>query len=204
MKKYIFIIFLTLIFVVGFNFLRYNVNGFLNNQKTTIQIVENQLKVPVGEITNKLIISQDFIGSRRNLSGLDLFFSTFNRKNDSAVTVQIVCNNKVLRAKTIDTKNLKDNSFYHLDFDPIFDSNDKALTLKIISGESKAENAVTLWKNPTNENYKIKINDKIEEGSLVFNLKYTNTFNLISSILSGIIFCVLNCGLIRLLTFIRE
>ena len=205
MKKYRVVILFTIIIVTLFDFARYNMNGFLDNEKYFNVTFEKTPKTSLGEIVKNTEIKQSVFCYENNLSGLNIFFSTFNRVNKSNLIVEIQNsrNLNVVRKVAINLKNLKDNSYFTVKFDPILNSKFKNYYICLKSPNSVAGNAVTTWMGE-NSRFFVMINNKRINGSMVFDLIYRKSINLKQVLFSNVFFLLLNCFLIKFFTFLRS
>jgi len=145
-------------------------------------------RTPVGTITKNLIIAQEFIPDYDRMSGIEIEFATYGRKNNSNVFVKLTDMKKgrVIFEKKIYAGNMEDNRYRIFKFKEIPDSKNKKY---LITAESDAtdDNAVTIWKNNTEyKNFNLYVGKDKVIGSLNFRIHFvlTDRLNIIPLLLA--------------------
>lgn len=199
-------VFLTILCIFVFDYLRYEVNGFLNFQKESKFMVESELKQLTGDITSKNTIKQQLLLTKNNFDGLEIFFSTNNRKNTCNLVIDIIDNNtnQVVRSVKLKCEDIKDNSYRFITFESIKDSKQRDLSIVLRSEDATEGNAITAWYNPNNIDRVIRIADKAKSGSLVFNINYRNTFDIKSTSIDALVLAVINLFMLNLIMFLKK
>lgn len=152
--------------IVGYNrfFIKETIlnYGLANNQQT-----------PVGEITEKMKIIQYIHPIQKSLTGIDLQFATYGRKNNSDLNIKVLNGNNLVYSNTINAATIEDNRFLRVSF-PVIEEPEK-LTLEITSSNGREGNAATLWKGDNNRIGDLIINNTKIEGALNVKLVYETT-----------------------------
>lgn len=137
-KKYIFIILLGLQVVI--------IAMFLSKLFYHEDVKQVRSDYPTDQIVNGVVIGQQFKSSSDNLSAIEIFVDTKDRKNRSNITIDIIDQegNKVVRSITQNAKNFKNNSYVKFDFEPISDSKNKSYLLEVKSSNEDINKAIAL------------------------------------------------------------
>lgn len=197
---------LTILVVNSYYFIKYNYYvGTTKNNYKEFNLGSN-LNNNFGEITSKVKINQFFVGNEDNLNRIDIFVSTFNRKNTGITSIKLIDadTNKVIRDLSIQNSSLKDNSFKTIEFSPVANSKKKVFNLEIKSNVEKG-NAVTVWKdNNVSKNTMLLINDKKNDGTIVLKLGYQDRIIIKNVIISNIFFLIVNYFVWKLISFLKN
>ncbi|QOS81364.1 hypothetical protein JNUCC31_11265 [Paenibacillus sp. JNUCC31] len=207
MLHYVIVIIVTFAFVSSVYAIQ-NSNLFASevSKIKTINLGTN-LNVNFGEVTDGKVIEQSFSAKQDGLTKVDLFFSTFNRQNDSETLLSLyeADTNQLIRQAKFNNAQAKDNAYSEFSFDPVEDSKGKMYILKITSNTSDRSQAVTFWKDNTSlADGNLSFAGKHQEGSLVGKLIYQNQFTIMDIIINGLFFSFLNILLFELLRFIKN
>lgn len=128
----------------------------------------------IGEIIQEEIISQDFTCEYDGLSGINVFFATYARKNHCTLTAKLFSDEDLIQIWEIDCKQLADNSYYSLKLDKII-KNSKGKNYHLyFESDGEEGNAITIYKNTSGDYYGLKICDnKVDGESLCYQLQYS-------------------------------
>ena len=147
------------------------------SQDTDVRILHNIID-PIGELREGLIVDQEFLSKKDNLSGIDLFFATYGHNGvESNVTVNLIDtkSNSTIRTAKIDTRVIEEHKWYAVEFDPIKDSSNKSYMMEI-KGDGKPGDSVTIFMNRSqtspSEGETLYLNGGAVQGNLCFNLIY--------------------------------
>ncbi|MGE0085826.1 MAG: hypothetical protein AB7S75_15565 [Desulfococcaceae bacterium] len=152
-------------------------------------------RVPVGFITKDVTVAQEFIPESDHMTGIEVEFATYARKNDSNVFVKLIDMEKgsVIFEKKIYAKNMADNHYRMFKFRQIPDSKNKKYLITVES-DATTDNAVTIWKNNTEyKNVNLSIGKEKVNGSLNFRIHFVLTDSLNTAPLLLTIFFNLLC-----------
>ncbi|HAF99141.1 hypothetical protein [Paenibacillus lactis] len=207
MLRYVIVIIVTFAFVSSVYAIQ-NSNLFAPEvfKLKTIDLGTN-LNANFGEVTDGKVIEQSFSAKQDGLTKVDLFFSTFNRKNNSETLLSLyeADTNQLIRQAKLNNAQAKDNAYSELSFAPVENSKGKMYILKITSNTNDPSQAVTFWKdNNSLADGNLSFAGKHQEGSLVGKLIYQNQFTVIDIIINGLFFSFLNIILFELLRFIKN
>jgi hypothetical protein len=129
---------------------------------------------PVGELTNGFLVEQEFTSRKANLSKMDLLFATYGREGiDSNITIELIekDTSKVVMGSKFNSRVIRDNQWYPVEFDPLVNSKNKTYILRI-SSDGDPGQSITIWMNNAKEDVpggKLYLNEKPTAGSLCFN-----------------------------------
>lgn len=147
-------------------------NNYLISLAGVKYILENSLenplnlgaprKRPVGEFSDGNILKQSFRADKSGLSGITAGFATYGKElTEGAVTYQILDSaGNAIRAGTIQNSDLKDNTPYLIEFEPIRESKGRDFALILFSGDSEPGESPTVW---------VYDYDQYEQGYLEWN-----------------------------------
>lgn len=207
MLRFVIVIIVTFAFVSSISVIK-NSNLFAPEvfKLKTINLGTN-LNANFGEVTDGKVIDQSFSAKQDGLAKVELFFSTFNRQNDSETLLSLyeADTNQLIRQVKFNNVQAKDNAYSEFSFDPVENSKDKMYILRISSNTSDPSQAVTFWKDNTSlADGNLSFAGQHQEGSLVGKLIYQNQFSIKDIIINGIFFSFLNIILFELLRFIKN
>ena len=103
---------------------------------------------PTPGINSATTISQSFISSHNNLSGLQVLFSNLNKTKRGEITFSLTERRNtgaVLRRSTLPVREITDNNRYFFSFPPIMDSSAKEYLLSISAPSLSGETDISLW-----------------------------------------------------------
>jgi len=103
--------------------------------------------VAAGEIYGALKIGQSFVSPDNGLYRIDLLLATYARENDREVIFRLrrTPEGEDLATIRFNASEVRDNSFYRLDFPPISDSAGESFYFFLESPDSEPGNAITIW-----------------------------------------------------------
>lgn len=206
MKKYIVLVIGSLLISNLFLFLTNSYEPIASKYRYATLKLGQQLNENFGEITSPLEINQSIVAERDNLSGLNLFFSTFNRLNTGETIIKILDNdrNEVLRTVILKNEEIEDNKYRKITFPPIKGVKNETLFINISSTAQK-NNGITLWKDSkTAINTKLFIDNNPVEGTLVFDIIYENILNYPTVVIINLVVLFLNFLVYLLFRFLRR
>ncbi|MNW42155.1 hypothetical protein D3C74_193180 [compost metagenome] len=151
---------------------------YLTRSYYVIDASQIDSEVPIGEITEEVIVEQTFIAQADNLSSIQIYFGTYNRLNTSNIEVILTNGSQTYLSEKISVENIKDNSFHKFDFTRITDSKGKKYSL-IIKSDGKPGNSVTIWSTRSSayDNGELFINNIRINSDLKFQtLSKVNSF----------------------------
>ncbi len=124
------------------------------------QILSEVLQQPVAEIFSSLRVNQTFRVYEDNFSALSIQLATYARYNSSYVDLKILDDSGgVVHSERVETREVKDNAWYPIVFEPQGTSKDKKYSLVITPG-SKPGSAITAYSS---------VEDSIPEVTLQVN-----------------------------------
>lgn len=129
----------------------------------------------VGEITDNVVVKQEFIATEDELTSIDFLVANYGKmiNSNDIIKVSIIdSENNTIRSKEIKLSEINDNEFYHVEFFPINNSKGEKFTIKLTSTANQ-ENAITLW-NAVDNIYtgNLYINNELAEGDLIIKVGY--------------------------------
>lgn len=208
MKKYIFLIVISLFIANSFVYLTTEYKPIADKYRYSTIKLGGDLNENFGEITSQLDIKQSFVAKSENLSGMNIFFSTFNRVNNGKTILRILDENKsiILRTVTLNNVEIQDNSYTKISFEPIKGTKDKVLFLSISASTStEVGNGITVWKDfDKSENTKLSVNNETIEGTIVGDIIYENKMNTFKRIIINLVILLLNFLTLRLFRFLKK
>lgn len=205
MKKYLIVLIVSLIISNGFILITHFYDPIASHYRyTTFKLGEN-LHENFGEIASGIEVRQSLVAERDNLSGINIFLSTYNRSNIGETTINIMNNDsEILRSVKIKNNEVEDNKYKYITFAPIENIKNKVLFITITSQANK-DNALTIWRdNKTDANTKLYVNNVSKEGTLVFDLIYENKLNLYKIVLINSTVLLLNFFVYYLFKFLKR
>ena len=110
---------------------------------------------PVGELTNQVIIAQEFVSEcRGTITEVNLMLATYGRTNTHPVLVRLfdMSNNRIIAEHSFSAQSVTDNSWYSIPIPPLSGSFGKTYQISLSSPESAPGNAITVWSSE-NGNY---------------------------------------------------
>lgn len=131
----------------------------------------------IGFVLSDKIFEQTFTAQNDGLCRIDIKLATYARTNNSNVILQVFNGEKeILMSTTVPASELKDNSFYALNFTPIPHSKGKAFSFTLTSDTEDAENAITSLAsfNNTYEDGILYVNGDPTEIDIAFNTYYNS------------------------------
>ena len=137
--------------------------------------VDHFNKIPIGEITDGIVVEQSFICHENGLDEIDILFATYARKNTSGIIKVSILDDKynLLSEYEIPTESFLDNAFVNFEIPRQNESKDKKYMIRIENRGSTPGNAITLWANSYDyENMELEINGESKEIDLVITMRY--------------------------------
>jgi len=125
----------------------------------------------VGELNSSVVVEQEFISQKANLSKIELFFATYLKDSiDSNIRLELIDKDTrgVVRVADFNTSTFKDNHWYPAPFEPIANSSNRTYILKI-SSDGTPGNSITVYMNNAENNptlIELHINGIVVPGSL--------------------------------------
>lgn len=141
-----------------------------------------------GEITSTNTVRSTFCGNGQELAGLDVFFSTFNRKNDGIVICAISVGENVIFKNTVNMETIEDNSFHKIDASGIFLEDSVEYTLSL-SADSEQE-SVTAWLD--------------ENGTIVANIYTLHKLTITKLLLVNLVYALVNYLLCLMISLLKR
>lgn len=140
----------------------------------TAEAVEN-----TGPILKSKAIVQKLKINQEILSGIGIFFGTYNRENTSKISVTILQSGKELYNEKINASLLKDNQFYELKNREVIKLlKDQEIEIKIVSDTNEADNTVAVWlKREKDLGSKLFVGEDLVDGTLLLDLYSANPNN---------------------------
>lgn len=199
-KKYSIIIIFTIVAINSLLYIKY-----FNNNSNKEQPMGLELNSIIGELKEDDSISQEFLCKYDNFEGIKIFFSTYNRKNKGTLYLYLKDDSgNVIRNVELNLSELKDNSYEVIDIDKINRTKGKSYELQIKGGKGLQEgNSVTLW-NSNHKDKSYSINNKVNNGSIVFTLLFNNKPDFKEIILINAFFIFINILLYNIASFLRK
>lgn len=141
-------------------------------EPTEPDIVQSRYDSAVGEIFGETIVRQTFVSNEEQLSGVELLFGTFARKNTGVLNFALLDSlKKPLFQTKIPIAQIQDNAWRRFDFPVIKDAKGKLFIIHVDSPDSQSGNALTLWRTRS-RNALVRGNlyygGKRQEGALAF------------------------------------
>ncbi|NOU87930.1 hypothetical protein GC102_19470 [Paenibacillus sp. LMG 31460] len=206
MRKFnlIFVLLMFFVLISSFYYVRYNYQPISNEFNIKKDKLGVNLSYHINEITNSIDIQQNFKSKYDGLNGIEIFFSTFNRKNTGTTVVELIFNNEIIRKELIPNNQIEDNKYRMIYFDSIKKSKGTIYNVRIYSIDTNRENAVTVWLDETKDNNPVILNSKSGNGQLVANLNYNIEFNIENYLVSTIILLFMCYLLFKMIKFLRK
>lgn len=132
----------------------------------------------IGDITNSIIVRQQFVASGERINTISLLFSNYRHVNHGVVqiTVQTDVSGewKDVATQIINKDAIQDNGWQTLDFTPPLTSTKNQRFLMTIRADGGPNDAVSLWRNGEYrpDGFLLTVNDQREDGSLRFQVGY--------------------------------
>lgn len=138
-------------------------------------MMQNLSNGTFGEIHGSKVISQELICDQENFCRIDVFGSTYRRKNKGQLilTVKEDMSGAPIRTAILDINKLPDNEWWAFEFAPIESSTGRKFCVSIEAKNSSANSAITLnYMNHTFSFGKLYYNNKHLKGCLKFRIFY--------------------------------
>lgn len=152
------------------------------------QILGEELATLTDEITIDNTVTQTFIATECNLDNIEIYFSTYNRKNIDNTVIKIVHGDEEITSFALDNSSLLDNSYATVSMNNILLEKNEQYTLLLQS--NLTEGGVTAWKDG--------------DGQLVSRINYVNKLTARKFIIINIGFFVINYMLCSLLGILKR
>ena len=139
----------------------------------TRQVFKIRNQINLGEIIDGKVVSQEFTVKDDNISSIDVYFGTYNKKNTGKLIFNLKENNqsgKILFSQDVDIASIQDNADFRFNLDKITVSKEEKLCLTIETPHSKNGNAVTLWYNSKVDNGTLFMSNKNISGTLRYSI----------------------------------
>ena len=160
------VIALSLAYCVGQMFTDYFDEGTISQQEAL---------VPIGQIKSDKTFVQTITPEGNRVTSFSVLFATYNRENDTDLTVSLISDGAVIYKETINTSVLEDNTYKEFLFDEPLEVNGKSLSLEFSSNSDSDDNAVTIWQNPDSNSYAggaLFLNGKELTGDICFTMNF--------------------------------
>lgn len=116
---------------------------------TDVRTVNGRADTSLGEIVAGVLVSQTFQATEPNLARIDVFLSTYQRRNSTPLLLSLreypSADLSPLRSVEAQPDAIRDNSYHAFQFDPIPDSLGKTFLLTLSSPGAATGNALTAW-----------------------------------------------------------
>lgn len=132
----------------------------------------------IGVVLSNTVFEQTFTAQNDGLCRIDILLATYARTNNSNVTMQVFDGEKeVLMSTTVPASEIKDNSFFTLNFTPISSSKGKIFSFTLTSDTEDGGNAITSWAsfNNTYEDGVLYVNGEPTEIDIAFSAYYNSS-----------------------------
>jgi len=138
-KHYTILILSIIIFIILYNI--YNIEVVVSSYQT-----EQTRLFPFGCISpNKALKQYINIPYNQTIRQIDIKLATYARKNTNNNTISIIKGNDLLFKKQVNSKNIIDNSFYHIQNLNIQLNKGDKLIISIESKDATEHNCITAW-----------------------------------------------------------
>lgn len=208
MKKYILLIVISLFIANFFIYLKTEYDPIADKYRYSKVSLGGDLNENLGEITSELVIDQSFMAESDNISGINIFFSTFNRVNTGKTILRILDVNKsnVLRTITLNNDEIKDNQYLNLTFDPIKETKNKIFILSISATTSAAiGDGITVWRDFNQSiNTKLSVNNETLDGTIVADITYEYKIDGYKKVILNLVVLILNFLTLKLFLFLKN
>lgn len=208
MKKYIFLVVISLILANSFIYLTTEYSPIADKYRYSTIKLGGDLNENFGEITPELVIDQSFVANSNNMSGVNMFFSTFNRVNNGKTIIRIldVTKSNVLRTVTLNNAVIHDNEYTNIIFDPIHGTKDNVYFLSISADIStKVGNGITIWRDDNqSKNTSLSVNNEDVEGTIVVEMIYENKIDTFPRLILNLVVLLLNFLTLSLFRFLKK
>lgn len=122
---------------------------FVATSHPTIKAVnQNFHDKPFGEVTNNNIIGQSFISTEDDLRTIEILLATYARTNTEDVIFHLMESSdskEDIVTLVVNAREIRDNSYYSFNFEPIRKSKGKSYYFYLESPNSTSGNAITAW-----------------------------------------------------------
>lgn len=124
------------------------------------EVLSDISQIPVAEISKEVKVTQSFMASADNLSGISMQLATYGRINSSFVLFEIRDESRAtIYSEKVEANTILDNAWFAMTFQPVRNSSGKIYEVSISSG-SQPGLAITAYSS---------IEDTIPEGELKVN-----------------------------------
>lgn len=175
-----FIYFSIIVFTLVSTVIVYKMNfNIVNKQYSVLNKFDAQ--ETYADITNDLIITQSFICSADNLSGISIKFNDFNRRTDANIIISLrdAASGAEIKNWHVSTLLIKGNVYNDFTFEPIVNSKTREYIISLRYGKVEENKFVAPMYNSDPSAYssgKLSVNDKSIDGVLGFSqLIYNQT-----------------------------
>lgn len=137
-------------------------------QKTTVAftITSSELLEAIGEVTDSVVVRQDFVTERPGLCGVKLIGATYGRINSGALRFSLYQEENRLSTTTVEVSSMVDNEFCSILFPLDFELPAGVYTLQMEAEGCAPGNAITFWKSASAQTGRLSLNGEKQEGAL--------------------------------------
>ncbi len=151
--------------------------GFLSGCTDSVDNMQYQRSQPVGEICGSYTVGQSFISHYAGLSRIDVFMTTYARRNTQEVTFRLKpdpASPKDIATVTLNAAEIRDGTYHRFSFPPLPDSRGKTYFFAIESPDSTPGDAITAWYSPLDAYPEgaMYVNGQVQDGDLAFRTYY--------------------------------
>lgn len=105
---------------------------------------EHSIMENIGPVYYEHNYAQEIYSSKNNLNGILVFLATYKKQLITYFRFTLKENDKIVRSVILDNKEIKDNTYYPIIFEPILDSKNKRYTFTIRPIEKNVMTPITL------------------------------------------------------------
>lgn len=147
MKKRLIKLIIALMIIVGIAFLYAHIDKKIPIYDKT---VDTSLYGNMSELTQDLIVTQEFVCKEDVLDGLNVQFATYGNVLSSTYTYQIIDpeTNEVIREGLISAADIANGKFYKISFEQIEECRNKTYRFVFFSEDAVPGNALTIYNVP--------------------------------------------------------
>lgn len=125
-------------------------------------------------------ISQSFVSSNKGLKGVEFYFATYGRNNNSSFLITIVdSDGRIVYQNEIDASTLQDNVYFGATFEEEADSKGREYTAVIKGIDGNKDNSPTIWIYAPNNQPAAVVNGEEMDYSLGVRLVYNSSLGVI-------------------------
>jgi len=139
------------------------------------EVLSDISQIPVAEISKEVKVTQSFMASADNLSGIGMQLATYGRINSSFVLFEIRDQSRaIIHSEKVEANTIQDNAWFAMTFQPVSNSSGKTYEVSISSG-SQPGLAITAYSSieDTIPSGDLKVNGEIQSGDLSLAVYFT-------------------------------